>query len=240
MKRYFAVFLTFIAAFMLSNCGESRHTPAPVAQAPAAVQVETSSPAAPIPAIPAAPILASGADPERSIHVGAGIITVKIIDGALSIYPFVKPRFAAGSATFAIGEGSYATTLTLESGPCRDRTFKTTDNMTAKASIRGRNVGGCAHRADSETNEAARDWVSRIFDLVPAIRACLARAQADGTQANRIDPRLSHDRASSGDRRNAVSSSLRASSRFPRSYNTTPRLACIAGFRGLSSIDLRM
>jgi uncharacterized membrane protein len=145
MKRYFSVFSPIIAAFMLSNCGESRHTSASKAQAPAAVQAETSAPAAPIPVTTAAPILASGADPEWSIHVEAGIITVKNIDGTLSIYPFVKPRLAAGSATFAIGEGSYATTLILESGPCGDRTFKTTDNTTAKASMRA-----CLTRAQAD------------------------------------------------------------------------------------------
>jgi len=58
--------------------------------------------------------------------------------------------------------------------------------MNAELSIEGRSAGGCARHL---TTPAEPDWSGQLFESMPALRSCLARAQADTA---RVDGLTSH------------------------------------------------
>lgn len=57
--------------------------------------------------------------------------------------------------------------------------------MTAQVDIDGRTATGCARHQDAGSADTA-DWSDTLFDFVPALRACLARAQVEGASANHV------------------------------------------------------
>ena len=58
--------------------------------------------------------------------------------------------------------------------------------MNAELSIDGRSAGGCARHLPTPVQA---DWSDQLFDSMPALRSCLARAQADTA---RVDGMISH------------------------------------------------
>ncbi len=57
--------------------------------------------------------------------------------------------------------------------------------MNASVEIDGRTATGCA-RTPAESGVAATDWSSRLYDSLPALRACLARSQMDGASVTHV------------------------------------------------------
>jgi hypothetical protein len=98
-----------------------------------------------------------------------------------------KAQATGTSAEFSMGAGANNATLTLKPGPCVDTHLNA---MNAVVRINGRSGEGCAvHPENPVVNEESSDWVTALFDDVPAIRACLARGEAERAYASGVERR---------------------------------------------------
>jgi uncharacterized membrane protein len=186
MNRPVSLMLLIATAVMPAACGTGHDGAAPSASSAPSAAAPASKPpprdaAGTVAVTTAPPILASGTNPDWSILIGAGIVMVKSFDGSQRVFPAVKSVSAGSSANFSMGSGARHAALKLDPGPCA----QDAQSMTARVDIDGRTATGCARHQEAATADAA-DWSDTLFDFVPALRACLARAQVEGASANHV------------------------------------------------------
>lgn len=190
MARPFSLVLSLGAALIMLACSDKNNTPTPAASIAGAASAVPAAPAAGPTTVPVStllPVLASGSNPDWSIRIEAGSVTVKGFDGSLTLYPAVKAQISPASAQFSMGSGANSATLALEPGPCVDNHVSA---MNATVSINGRSGTGCAvHPENPASADTSAEWVTALFEFVPGMRACLARSEAERAYANGIERR---------------------------------------------------
>jgi uncharacterized membrane protein len=197
MARPFSLVLSMGAALIMLACSDKNNTPVnpgPDSVAASAVPAAPGTPAAAsgtaLAAAPVStqlPILASGSNPDWSIRIDSSSVTVKGFDGSMALYPPSKAQSTATSTQFSMGGGANVATLTLARGPCVDSPISA---MNAAVRINGRSGSGCAlHPENPRPAGPSADWVTALFDYIPAMRACLARGEAERAYANDVEHR---------------------------------------------------
>ena len=185
------------ASLIMLGCADKNNTPGnpnPDSRATTAVPAASGTAASALATAPAAapvstrlPILASGSNPDWSIRIDSSSVMVKGFDGSMALYPPSTMHSTATSVQFSMGGGADIATLTLQPGPCVESPVSA---MNAAVHINGRSGSGCAlHPANPDAALTSADWVTALFEYIPAMRACLARGEADHAYANDVERR---------------------------------------------------